>query len=313
MWRPSASIQDLRKRAAIIAKLRDFFHQHGYLEVETPILSHHGSTDVYLSNMTTCFRNRIYYLQTSPEFHMKRLLAAGSGPIFQIARVLRDDELGRWHNPEFTMLEWYQLNMDYKNLLQNSGELIQKILHCAPLIEITYQQAFITCCNIDPFNSSIEQLRAILRNYGLDNILPINETDKDQLLFLLMTHTIEPWLADQGELVALYDFPGSQAALAQIAQERALRFEIYYHGIELANGFYELTDPAVQRQRFARDCLKRQQLNLPMISIDTNLLAALEHGLPACSGAALGLDRLIAFALHKNNITQVISFDWERA
>ena len=313
MWEPSASMHTLRKRAALIRHLRETLHQHGYLEVETPVIGRHGSTDVFLASMTTNFRNQTYYLQTSPEFHMKRLLAAGSGPIFQIARVFRDDELGRWHNPEFSMLEWYRPYIDYHQLLLETADIIQSLLHCAPLIRISYQQIFLNCCSIDPFNSSLEQLNTVLTMHNLKNILPTTETDQDQGLFLLMTHIIEPWLAQQDNLFAIYDFPMSQAALAQIFEERALRFEIYYKGVELANGFAELTDPTLQHQRFINDLHKRQQLALPSIPLDQNLLAALEHGLPMCCGVALGLDRLIALTLNQDNIAQAMSFDWSRA
>jgi lysyl-tRNA synthetase class 2 len=158
-WQPSASIQSLRQRAEILATIREFFTARSYLEVETPIMAKFGVTDVYLSNIKALFRGESYCLQTSPEYHMKRLLAAGSGPIFQLARVFRDDELGRWHNPEFTLLEWYQLEIDHHALMVEVDALLQVVLGCAPLIKKTYQQVFSDVCGIDPHVATISQLQ----------------------------------------------------------------------------------------------------------------------------------------------------------
>lgn len=151
LWQPTAAISNLKKRALLMQEIRDFFKHRGYFEVETPIMGKFGITDVYLSNIKAIFREKPYNLQTSPEYHMKRLLAAGSGPIFQLARVFRDDELGRWHNPEFTMLEWYQLGISHHELIAEIDLLLQQILRCRPLTKITYQQAFLASCAIDPF------------------------------------------------------------------------------------------------------------------------------------------------------------------
>jgi len=313
MWQPSASIELLRQRARLIAKIREFFTQRLYLEIETPIMARYGTTDVYLSNIKAIFRGETYSLQTSPEYHMKRLLAAGSGPIFQLARVFRDDELGRWHNPEFTLLEWYQLAIDHYALMAEIDLLLQEIMQSRPLIKKTYQQAFLESCQVDPFTASIDQLHQVLQRYNLDNVLSPQEQDKDQYLFLLMSHVVEPFLGKERAPVAVYNFPTSQAALAKISDGAAERFEVYYQGVELANGFHELTDAAAQAQRFIQDNELRKQKGLPLIEADQYLLQALEFGLPSCSGVALGVDRLLALALKQPAIANIISFDFARA
>lgn len=312
-WQPSASIEMLRMRSQLLSKIRHFFQQRHYLEVETPVMSRFGITDVYLSNIKAMFRNESYCLQTSPEYHMKRLLAAGSGPIFQLARVFRDDELGRWHNPEFTMLEWYQLNIDHHQLMDEMDELLQMALQCQPMIRKTYQQSFLEICDFNPLSTSISELKAVLKRFELDNVLPTDEQDPDQYLFLLMSHVIEPALGQEVVPVAVYNFPPSQAALAQINQGVAERFEVYFKGVELANGFHELTDASSQAERFKQDLMIRQQQGMILPEPDEYLLQALESGLPSCSGVALGIDRLLALAFSQPNIAKTIAFDFSRA
>lgn len=312
-WQPSASIATLHKRAEILASIRAFFNRRGYLEVETPIMAHFGVTDVFLSNIKATFRAKPYCLQTSPEYHMKRLLAAGSGPIFQLARVFRDDELGRWHNPEFTLLEWYQLNIDHHELMQEVDALLQEVLGCAPMIKKTYRQVFIEICNIDPMSASIQQLQETLAPYDLQDVLDDDEQDRDQYLFLLMSHIIEPALGKEPCPVSVFNFPVSQASLAKAKDGEAARFEVYYQGVELANGFHELTDVEVQRARFDQDIADRAARGLEAGVSDDFLLAALSHGLPACSGVALGLDRLLALALNQTAIAPIMAFDFSRA
>lgn len=313
LWQPSATREDLQARAQLMARVRDFFTQRGYLEVETPVMAHHGITDVYLSNVTAYCQHQTTYLQTSPEYHMKRLLAAGSGPIFQIARVFRDDEIGRWHNPEFSLLEWYQLGIDHHALMAEMDVFLQTFLACPPLIYYRYQDVFLSICRLDPHTASLDELKALLRDYELHQVLAADEVERDQYLFLLMSHVIEPALAHELAPIAVYDFPESQAALAQVHEGRAARFEIYYQGVELANGFHELTDSTAQAQRFESDRLHRRQKGLPEVAVDPLFLAALSAGLPACSGVALGLDRLFAKALQKTSIAPVLAFDWPRA
>lgn len=312
-WKPSASIDTLIQRARILKLIRSFFHERGYLEVETPAMAKFGVTDVYLSNIKATFRQQSYCLQTSPEYHMKRLLAAGSGPIFQLARVFRDDELGRWHNPEFTMLEWYQLDINHHALMAEMDDLLQIILECPPLVKQSYRQVFQDTCGIDPFLASIDQFKAILNQFELDNVLASDEEDRDQYLFLLMSHVVEPAFAKQPYPLAIYDFPPSQAALARLNKGVAERFEIYFRGVELANGFHELTDAKAQMARFQQDSLTRKEKGLPEVKPDTFLMKALQAGLPACSGVAMGIDRLLALALQKTTIADVLAFDFSRA
>lgn len=312
-WKPSATIESLHKRALLMARIRAFFTQRHYWEVETPIMGRFGTTDVYLSNIKATFREQTYNLQTSPEYHMKRLLAAGSGPIFQIARVFRDDELGRWHNPEFTLLEWYQLDIDHHALMDEMDAFLQLILGCKPLIKKTYREAFQSICQIDPFTVTVAELQDTLERYALAGVLTPEEQDKDQYLFLLMSHVVEPALGKEPAPVAVYDFPASQAALAKVKDGCAERFEVYYRGVELANGFHELTDAAAQAKRFADDQACRVEKGFAQVEADSYLLQALEHGLPPCSGVALGIDRLLALALQEPGIEQVISFAFDRA
>ena len=309
-WQPSASFETLRQRAETLALLRQFFTGRGYLEVETPIMGRYGITDVYLSNITATFRGEAFALQTSPEYPMKRLLAAGSGPIFQLARVFRDDELGRWHNPEFTLLEWYQPGIDHHELMREVDLLLQLILGCPAIVKCTYQDTFLQHVNIDPMTATVAQLQKIVKSYELDYVLPEDETDIDQYLFLLMSHVIEPALAKKNYPVAIYNFPPSQAALAKITNGFAERFEIYYQGIELANGFHELTDSEIQRQRLEKDQAMRKEKNLPIPAIDPFFLAALDHGLPICSGVALGIDRLLALRFNKESIDEILAFNF---
>jgi len=312
-WKPSATLETLHQRAHLLAQIRGFFTQRQYLEVDTPVMAHYGVSDPYLSNIKAHFRNNPYCLQTSPEYHMKRLLAAGSGPIFQLARVFRDDELGRWHNPEFTLLEWYQLGIDHHDLMDEMDLFLQTITHSKPMLRKTYQDAFIEACALDPLNTSLDELKKVLVHHDLANVLAPQETDVDQYLFLLMSHIVEPFLAQENAPVAVYHFPPSQAALAQVNNGVAERFEVYYRGIELANGFHELTDAAAQAHRFTQDQVQREKLGFNTVDSDPWLLQALEHGLPSCSGVALGIDRLLALALNKSSISKVIAFDIERA
>lgn len=312
-WKPSATLETLRFRAGFLAKIRQFFNERNYLEVETPCMSHYGITDVYLSNIQSTFRNKTYFLQTSPEYHMKRLLAAGSGPIFQIARVFRDDELGRWHNPEFTMLEWYQLGVDHHDLMNEMEAFLNELLHVNGLIRKTYQQVYLEVLSVDPLTVSIEKLKQVLTFYELHEVLPPEETDRDQYLFLIMSHIIEPALSDSHLPIAIYDFPASQASLARVNGPIAHRFEVYFKGIELANGFYELTDYNAQANRFEDDLNKRREMGLGLPDIDVYLLEALKSGLPLCSGVALGIDRLIMLTLNKKSLSDVLAFDFSRA
>lgn len=313
LWQPSASIETLRARAKAISDIRLFFTDKAYLEVETPIMARFGVTDAYLQNIKARFRSETYCLQTSPEYHMKRLLAAGSGSIFQLARVFRDDEFGRWHNPEFTLLEWYKLDVDHHALMDEVEAFLKFMLNCPDMKRMTYQAAFQEACGLCPLEDSLAVLKDTLAAHDLGNVFDELETDRDPHLFLLMSHVVEPYLASLNVPVAVYDFPVSQASLAKANGPVAARFEVYYQAVELANGFYELTDAASQAERFEADNQQRQSMGLDSVAQDVYLLQALYHGLPPCSGVALGVERLLALRLGVREIAPVMAFGFERA
>ena len=221
--------------------------------------------------------------------------------------------MGRWHNPEFTLLEWYQLGVDHHALMAEMDLFLQTLIQSEPLIKKTYGQAFHESCSIDPFTATIGELKRLLKDHQLDKVLSPNEEDRDQYLFLLMSHVVEAFLGQQTAPVAVYNFPESQASLAKINNGVAERFEVYYRGVELANGFHELTESAAQENRFTQDQLKRKALGLSAVEADPYLLQALESGLPPCSGVALGVDRLLALALNQLCIANILSFDFSKA
>ncbi|MDX7992440.1 elongation factor P--(R)-beta-lysine ligase [Xenorhabdus littoralis] len=314
-WQPSAPIANLLKRAEILAEIRRFFADRGVLEIETPAMSQATVTDVHLVPFQTQFigpgaaDGLTLYLMTSPEYHMKRLLAAGSGSIYQMGKSFRNEEAGRHHNPEFTMLEWYRPHYDMYRLMNEVDDLLQQILDCESAESLSYQQAFIRYLDIDPLTVSKEKLREVAAKLDLSNIAD-QEEDRDILLQLLFVMGVEPQIGIE-KPTFIYHFPASQAALAEISKEDhrvAQRFEVYFKGMELANGFRELTDSNEQRQRFELDNRKREAMGLPVQPIDEYLLAALAHGMPECAGVALGVDRLIMLALGAERISEVIAF-----
>lgn len=317
-WQPSASIETLRERARLLAKVRDFFAQRDVWEVETPVLGQGGSTDVHLVSLSTLARTdrgqRRLWLQTSPEFHMKRLLAAGSGSIFQLAKSFRDGELGTRHNIEFTMLEWYRPQFTLDQLIDETATLVMTMLPAfpGPVVHYRYRELFHTYLEVDPFTTSLEKLRAVASERAQMPATALAEEGRDTCLDLLMSVVIEPKLG-QAELSVVTDYPTSQAALARRHQDAdgewvASRFELYLNGVELANGYHELTDAAEQRARFEQDNVERRRLGLVEVDIDERLLAALEHGMPEGSGVALGIDRLIQLALGKARLEDVLAF-----
>lgn len=317
-WKPSASIQNLLKRAKTMAEIRQFFADRGVLEVETPALSEFSVTDIHLSTFQTDFlspfssETRLLHLITSPEYHMKRLLAAGSGAIFQICRVFRNEEAGRKHNPEFTMLEWYRPFFDMHRLINEVDDLLQQILDCEPAESLSYAFVFQTYVGLDPLSATQAQLIEKARKHGLQ--CDDDET-RDTLLQFLFSEVVEPKIG-QDRPVAVYHFPASQAALAQVSSEDhrvAERFEFYFKGLELANGFHELADATEQSRRFEEDNLQRRKMGLPEQVLDTRFIEALKAGLPSCSGVALGVDRLLMIAMNAESIEEVMAFSVNRA
>lgn len=318
-WRPGADVAVLQKRARMLQQLRAFFVQRGVMEVETPALNRHAVTDVHIDSLRVPLDGTDGYLHTSPEYPMKRLLVAGSGPIYQVCKVFRAGEAGRRHNPEFTMLEWYRPGLDHHALMHELDQLVRALLADALSLEETlkfgYRDLFLQYLQLDPFTCSVEELQQQARQQHIDMAENL-EMERDNWLDLLLTHVIEPQLPTNRP-VFVYDYPPSQGALARLQQQDdisvANRFELYINGLELANGYHELQDPVEQRQRFERDQQQRRQQGQFVPDIDEKFLAALEHGLPDCAGVALGLDRLLMIATGCDDIRDVLSFSLERA
>lgn len=316
-WQPAASLKVLRARAQMLAGIREFFAGRGVLEVETPILSRAGNTDPHLESFCLGLPDGSRrYLQTSPEFAMKRLLAAGSGPIYQIARVFRADERGRLHNPEFSMLEWYRPGWDHHRLMDEVDELLQQLVGTAPATRLSYVEVFDAHCRIDPHTADIETLRAAGRRLDIA-VANVNaeSVTRDEWLDLLMSHSVAPALG-RDRPTFVFDFPASQAALARVRPGDpavAERFELFIDGMELANGFHELVDASEQRRRFNADLTTRCERGLETMPIDERLLAALHAGMPPSAGVAMGLDRVLMRIAHQADLGAVLAFPWERA
>lgn len=310
-WQPSADIDILKKRSLIIQKIRAFFFDREFIEVETPMLSAYGVTDPYNENITCEYFSKIYFLQTSPEYHLKRLLCAGAPNLFQLSKAFRHEASSKHHNPEFTMLEWYRNDWGYRQLMDEVVALVSNIMPKLRVNYYTYQNLFINCCNFDPLNISV----SMLVEYSIENKLVDRDLkmDKDAWLSLIMSQQIEPWLTKLNECSVIYDYPNSQSSLAIIEGDIAKRFEIYINGIELANGFEELRDPNEQYKRFREDNTQRKREGKNQMEIDPYFISALKHGLNRCSGVALGIDRFIMAVLKLNSINQAISFSIDRA
>lgn len=309
----------------MLARIRAFFAARNVMEVETPLLSAAAITDPHLASFATRYSGpgsrygQTLYLHTSPEFPMKRLLAAGSGCIYQIARVFRDGEAGRRHNPEFTLLEWYRIGFDHHQLMAEVVELATVLLNDRLALAqpewLSYREAFERHLGLNPHWATVAELTACAEQQGVPIPSGMPTDDVDPWLDLLLTQRLEPHLG-QGRLCFLYDYPASQAALARLRPGDppvGERFELYLDGVELANGFHELGDAVEQRQRFAAENAARQVRGLPVMPVDENLLAALGAGLPDCAGVALGIDRLIMLATGKKVLAEVLAFPFEQA
>jgi lysyl-tRNA synthetase class 2 len=306
----------------MLSRIRQFFAQTGVLEVETPVCSRFAATDPAIESFNTRYtgpeavQGLDLYLHTSPEFPMKRLLAAGSGPIYQVCKVFRDGELGRRHNPEFSLLEWYRPGLDYHQLMDEVASLIDTVREQPLQVEkLTYANAFEDQLGLNPHAAGVDQLRQCAIEQGVNGAEQLDIEGRDAWLDLLLSHLIEPRLGQSG-MTFLYDYPASQAALARVRPDRypvAERFELYMNGMEIANGFQELTDAGQQRRRFMEDNRRRQVSRQREAPMDEALLRALESGIPACSGVALGLDRLLMVLTDTPDIRQAVTFDISRA
>lgn len=310
----------LRQRARLLAKIRKFFAERGVLEVETPLLASTTATDPHLASIEVRYpapmegigqSGRRLFLQTSPEFFMKRLLAAGSGPIFQICKAFREGEAGHHHNPEFTLLEWYRPGFDRDRLIDEVQSLIRAILPIGPARRLTHGEAFRQHANLDPLGTPLSVLRERAVGLGAEPE-DARSFDRDTCLDLISSRVVQPALGPGA--VFLSRFPATQAAMARLATDDprvAERFELFVDGIELANGYHELTDGREQRDRFIADNEKRRHMGLARIPMDERLLGALDHGLPDCAGVALGIDRL-SMLLADRNLQAVMAFPFSR-
>ncbi len=302
-WQSNSSLADLTARAEIIHKIRNFFVTKDILEVETPVLSSTTNPDPNTGSFQVSASSKLY-LQTSPEFYMKRLLASHSNDIFQICKAFRQDESSKNHQREFTMLEWYRVGMSYHQLMDEVYELVSLFID-HPMVKIEYRELFIKYIGVDPFIATKAECEEIANRYNLN----INDPDSlavDLWLDLFLSQLIEPKLPKG--IVFVYDYKPSQASLAKIrAGKVAERFELYIDGIEIANGFSELTDPDEQLIRFNQDNLIRKQRKLEQVGIDSGFISSLNY-LPECSGVALGIDRLVKICLKKQEIQQIMSF-----
>lgn len=323
----SARIAKLRQRADLLQRLRAFFHERSFLEVETPLVSDEVIPELHIEplQLEDCplflpprfgaanpqEKGTVpFYLQASPELHMKRLLAEGAAAIFQVTHSFRAGERGQLHNPEFTIVEWYRVGDDMAAGMSLVDELMQTLLHTPPATRMTYVEAFRKHAGVDPFAATLDELAAIEpAPAGFD------QANRDEWLNLILAKRVEPQLGqDRPEI--LYHYPASQAALARTTRsaeghEVAERFELYYRGIELANGYHELADPAEQRRRFEQVNADRVADGRPALPIPESLLAALDQGFPNCTGVALGFDRLAMLATGAKSIDEVLAFPAE--
>jgi len=323
-WRPGASLEVIKIRATLLARIRSFFAQKEVLEVDTPGLSRFGCTDPAIESFRSSYRGPHsadglpLYLHTSPEFFMKRLLAAGCGPIYQLVHVFRNGEFGRKHNPEFMMLEWYRPGMDHHALMDEIDGLLAFTLegffdYYRPAQRISYRQWFLDATGLDPWSDSVAAFRRFAEQQLASVPAGMDDAELDPWLDLLVTHWLEPRFADQ--VLFVVDYPPSQAALARIREDSlavAERFELFFNGVELANGFHELVDAGQQRQRFKNENRIREQSGQPAIDYDEHLVAALQSGLPACSGVSIGFDRLVMLAAGLSELGAAIPFSFQR-
>lgn len=321
-WKPSADRTTLIARARMLARLRFFFNEQSVLEVETPLLNSSSNPDPFID----CFEvsdaagslamlTEPYFLQSSPEFAMKRLLASGSGSIYQICKSFRQSESGRRHNPEFTMLEWYMVDWSLEQLMDQVDALLSCFFSYPQCLRVSYHELFFTRFQINPHTIDLAGIRDLVKQYC--SFSDVNKLDKDACLNLLMSEMIEPELGT-AEACIVFDYPVSQAALAEVQSHEngyliAKRFEVYLGGVELANAYQELLDEKELRVRFEKENSVREQMQKNPIALDEHLLAGMSEGIPKCAGIAMGLDRLLMLIENKKYIAEVLSFDFDRA
>jgi lysyl-tRNA synthetase class 2 len=310
---PESRIQNLKDRACMLSKVRSFFSSKNILEVDTPILSHSAPIDEHIDIMSVDLLGTTGYLHSSPEYAMKRLLSLGIGDIFQLSHVFRLGEVGRFHNPEFTMIEWYRTSLSFEAFIEETIELVRLFIGSYPYKYISYRNAFLKYAHIDYVNASVQDLLDCASSHEI-NLSSPNSWDLDSLLQLIMGSVIEPNLGNE-EITVLWDYPSSQAALAKTEQKGeekvAKRFELYFQGIELANGYLELTEAKEQKSRFLDSNEKRIKAGKPSLPIDELFLSALEKGFPECCGVAVGFDRLLMLKQNATSLKEVLPFSWD--
>jgi lysyl-tRNA synthetase class 2 len=318
---PSASLAMLELRARLLRNLREFFHDRGFLEVETPMLSADVVVDRHLEPMETTLEpagggaSRRLFLQTSPEFAMKRLLAGGAAAIYQVTHAFRQGEIGRLHNPEFTMVEWYRRDDGFDQGMQLLSDVAEVLLARGPAERISYAAAFRRYAAVDAHRANVAALRDVLHAKNISVPESFDADDRDGLLDLLLVELVEPHLG-RGRPTILFDYPPSQAALARVRDEKpavAERFELYADGMELANGYHELLDPAVLRERNRASNVLREHDGKSRLPEESRLLAAMDHALPPSAGCALGFDRCVMLASGAQTIAEVLPFPIDRA
>ena len=311
-WRPTATLEHLRQRATVLSEIRAFFAARDVLEVETPLLTSTTVTDPHIESIkcavTVRATDESWYLQTSPEYFMKRMLAAGSGPIFQICKSFRNNEIGRHHCPEFSMVEWYRIDFDHNDLMDEVDELLNKILSLPTAQRLPYGELFAHYVGVDPHTATLSSLEE--RVTALDIGIDFADAERDFFLDLLWSHLVQPQLGFDRP-VFVYDFPVCQAALGRIREGNprvAERFEVFIEGMEIGNAYHEELNPQALQKRFENDLADRLNRGLPSIEIDPYLLAAQREGLPPCAGISIGIDRLIMVRTGTKKIEQTLSF-----
>ncbi|MFO0790420.1 MAG: EF-P lysine aminoacylase EpmA [Pirellulales bacterium] len=313
-FRPSAALAAIEQRAALLRRLREFFYERDFVEVETPLVALEVIPELHIEPMRVAGGG---FLQASPELHMKRLLAAGARAVFQVTRSFRAGERGQLHNPEFTIVEWYRVDDDLTAGMNLLDELTQSLLATPPALRTTYAEAFERALGVAAHSATPKALAMVAETHGVAVPDGMDVEDRDEWLNLLLAARVERQLGRERPEI-LYHYPASQSSLAGVVRsplgcDVAERFELYYRGVELANGFHELGDAVELRSRFAAVNAARAAVGRAALPMPERLLAALEHGLPSCTGVALGFDRLVMLAVGAKSIDEVAAFPWERA
>jgi len=324
-FNPTASLASLRSRSQLLGEIRRFFEDREFIHVETPLLSRDTVVDRYIEPIVvdeSCVLegdvdDGQFFLQTSPEFAMKRLLASGATAIYQICKAFRTGESGRRHNPEFTMLEWYRVGDDMDAGMGLLSDFTKHMFGAKQVDQISYSDAFVKYANVDPATASIDEFKSVCKSRSVDASSFENETDRDMWLNLIMSEIVEPMLGISAPVI-VFNFPASQSALAKVCQstnghEVARRFELYVNGVELANGYHELLDADELERRNQKVNDQRASDGRDGLPSQSEMLQAMRHGLPECSGVAVGVDRLMMVLLEKESIGDVIAFPIDRA